>query len=222
MSRKEESKEVARTAAKAATEASWPQTRVILRVIVIVLVVAITIWIIVKLTGLILLLVLSVFFAYLVSPLVDFLRRPLIISGRPRTMPRLLAISLAYLILIGAIVIAIYLLVPRLGSQFPEFAQQARGYWRDFSASTQRWNEYLRVRLPPPVMDAINSEAPRAVERVRGTFGLVVEHMIGWLAYIPWLILIPVLSFFFLKDAEDLTPLRPTDASARTLALARG
>jgi predicted PurR-regulated permease PerM len=201
---KGETKEVARTAAKAAAEASWPQTRVILRVIAIVLFVAITIWVIVKLTGLILLLVLSVFFAYLVSPLVAFLRRPLIISGRKRTMPRLLAISLAYIVLIGAIAIAIYILVPRLGSQFPEFAQQARGYWRDLSASTQRWNEYLRVRLPPPVMDAINSEAPRAVERVRGTLGLVVEHMIGWLAYIPWLILIPVLSFFFLKDAEDL------------------
>ncbi|MDQ3666707.1 MAG: AI-2E family transporter [Acidobacteriota bacterium] len=203
MSSKEESKEVARTAAKAAVEAAWPQTRVILRVIIIVLVVAVALWILVKLTGLILLLILSVFFAYLVSPLVDFLRRPLIISGRPRTMPRLLAISLAYLFLIGAIVIAIYLLVPRLGSQFPEFAQQARGYWRDFGTSTQRLNDYLRMRLPPPVMDAINSEVPRVVEGVRGTFGLVVEHMIGWLAYIPWLVLIPVLSFFFLKDAED-------------------
>ncbi len=202
VSSKEESKEVARAATKAAIEATWPQTRVILRVIVIVLMVAVTLWILVKLTGLILLLILSVFFAYLVSPLVDFLRRPLIISGRPRTMPRLLAISLAYVILIGAIVIAIYLLVPRLGSQFPEFAQQARGYWKDFGTSTQRLNDYLRMRLPPPVVEAINSEVPRVVDRVRETFGLVVEHMIGWLAYIPWLFLIPILSFFFLKDAE--------------------
>jgi predicted PurR-regulated permease PerM len=203
VSSREESKEVARTAAKAAVEASWPQTRVVLRVILIVLVVAITLWVIVKLTGLILLLILSIFFAYLVSPLVDFLRRPIVISGRARQMPRLLAISLAYVILIGAIVIAIYLLVPRLGSQFPEFAQQARGYWRDFVASTQRMNDSLRTRLPPPVMDAINNEVPLVVERVRGTFVLVVEHMIGWLAYIPWLFLIPILSFFFLKDAEE-------------------
>lgn len=203
MSSKEESKEVARTTAKAVVEASWPQNRVILRVIVIVLVVAITLWIVVKLTGLILLLILSVFFAYLVSPLVDFLRRPVIISGRPRSIPRVLAISFAYVILIAAIVIAIWVLVPRLGSQFPVFAQQARGYWRDFGTSAQRANDYLRVRLPQPVMDALNSEVPRAVEGVRGTIGLVVEHMIGWLAYIPWLFLIPILSFFFLKDAEE-------------------
>jgi predicted PurR-regulated permease PerM len=203
VSNKEESKEVARTAAKAAVEASWPQTRVILRVIFIVLVVAITLWIIVKLTGLILLLILSVFFAYLVSPLVDFLRRPIVISGRTRQMPRLLAISLAYVVIIGTIVISIYLLVPRLGRQFPEFAQQARGYWRDFGTSTQRLNEYLRMRLPPPVMEAINSEVPRLAESVRATASLVIEHMFGWLAYIPWLFLIPILSFFFLKDAED-------------------
>jgi len=203
VSSQEESKEVARTAAKAAVEAAWPQTRVILRVILIVLVVAITLWIIVKLTGLILLLIFSVFFAYLVSPLVDFLRRPIVISGRPRIMPRVLAISLAYLILIGAIVIAVSLLVPRLGNQFPEFTQQARGYWRDMGTSTQRLNEYFRMRLPAPIMEAINSEVPRAVEEVRGTFVLVVEHMIGWIAYIPWLFLIPILSFFFLKDAEE-------------------
>lgn len=203
MSSKQETKELTRTAVKAAVEASWPQTRVILRVILIVLVVAVTLWILVRLTGLILLLILSVFFAYLVSPLVDFLRRPVKISGQPRTMPRLLAISLAYVIIVGGIVIAVYLLVPRLGSQFPEFAQQARGYWRDFGSITQRLNDNLRMRVPPPLMNAINSEVPRVVERVRGTFGLVVEHMIGWLAYIPWLILIPVLSFFFLKDAED-------------------
>jgi predicted PurR-regulated permease PerM len=202
MSNKGDAKEVARTAAKAAAEASWPQTRVILRVIIIILVVAIALWIIVKLTGLILLLILSVFFAYLVSPLVDFLRRPIRIAGRPRTMPRIVAISLAYVIIVGAIVIAIYLLVPRLGSQFPEFAQQARGYWSNMGTSTQRLNEYMRTRLPPPVMEAINSEVPRLAEQVRGTVSLVVEHMFGWIAYIPWLVLIPILSFFFLKDAE--------------------
>jgi predicted PurR-regulated permease PerM len=203
VSSKEEIKDVARTAANVAVEATWPQNRVILRVIIIVLVVAITLWIVVKLTGLILLLIFSVFFAYLVSPLVDFLRRPIVISGRSRVMPRVMAISLAYVILIGAIVIAVYLLVPSLGSEFPQFAQQARGYWKDVGASTQRLNQYLQMRLPLTVMEAINSQVPAAVEGVKGTFVLVVEHMIGWIAYIPWLILIPVLSFFFLKDAED-------------------
>ncbi|MFN2516190.1 MAG: AI-2E family transporter [Pyrinomonadaceae bacterium] len=198
----QETKEAAQTAAKVATEATWSQTRVVLRTIIIVLVVATTLWLLIKLTGVILLLILSVFFAYLVSPLVEFLRRPIKISGRERAMPRILAISLAYLIIVGAVVAAIYVLLPSLGSQLPEFAQQARGYWKSLGESMQRLNEFFHLRMPAPLMDAINREAPNIMQKVGGTISAVIERMVLWLAYIPWLILIPVLSFFFLKDAE--------------------
>src|SRR5258705_12402047 len=116
-------------AAKVAADASWPQTRVVMRVIFIILIVALTLWIIVKLTGVILLLVLSIFFAYFVAPLVEFLSRPIRVSGRRFAIPRAVAIVLSYLVIVAAIVAGIYLLAPRLGNQFPEFAQQARAYW---------------------------------------------------------------------------------------------
>lgn len=200
--RNQETKEAVQTAAKVATEATWSQTRVVIRIIIIVLIVAMTLWVVIKLTGVILLLVLSIFFAYLVSPLVEFLRRPIKISGQERAMPRVLAISLAYLIIVSAVVSAIYLLLPSLGNQFPEFAQQARGYWKNLGASSQRLNDYLRLRVPAPLMDAVNREAPNIIQKVGGKISAVIERMVLWLAYIPWLILIPVLSFFFLKDAE--------------------
>lgn len=199
----QETKDVARTAAKAVVEASWPQTRVILRVILIVLAVAMTLWVIVKLTGVILLLVLSVFFAYFVAPLVEFLSRPIYISGRKFSIPRALAIVFAYLIIIAAIVIGIYLLAPRLGSQFPEFAQQARGYWNSVGTKMQSWVEYFRShQMPGPLLDAINGAIPGVIEKVSQTVSAVLSSMAGWLIYIPWLVLIPILSFFFLKDAE--------------------
>jgi predicted PurR-regulated permease PerM len=196
-------KDVARVASKAAVEASWPHTRSILRVIIIVLTVAVTLWVIIKLTGVILLLILSVFFAYLVSPLVEFLRRPIKLSGRERSMPRVLAISLAYLIIVATVVIAFYILLPRLGNQFPEFAQQARGYWKSLGESTQRLNDFLRLRMPGSVMDAINREIPIVVQSIGDSLSEVVKGMVLWLAYLPWLVLIPILSFFFLKDAES-------------------
>lgn len=199
----QETKAVARTAARAAVEASWPQTRAVLRVILIVLVVGITLWIIVKLTGLILLLILSIFFAYFVAPLVEFLSRPIRIAGRKFAIPRALAIVLSYLIIIAAIVIGIYVLAPRLGSQFPEFAEQARGYWAAFGTKMQSWVEYFRShKMPGPLLDAINSAIPRLIETGSQTVSAVLTSMAGWLIYIPWLILIPILSFFFLKDAE--------------------
>ncbi len=199
--RRERAKETARTAARAAVEASWTQTRVILRVIIIVLAVAVTLWIIVKLTQLILLLILTVFFAYLVAPLVEFLRQPIKIKGRERALPRIVAISLAYLIMVGALVIALSFVVPQLVSQFPVFAEQARGYWRTLGAKTQGISEYLRLhRLPDPVLDAVNNIAGRGAETASG----ILQSMLGALVYLPWLILIPVLSFFLLKDAETL------------------
>ena len=125
---KDEIRDVTRTVAKAAAEASWPQTRVILRVILIVLTVAVALWILVKLTAVILLLILSVFFAYLVSPLVDFLRRPIPISGKEQSdaarAGNLVGLSdyrwrYRHRVLCSP---------ARLSNQFPEFAQQARGY----------------------------------------------------------------------------------------------
>ena len=200
---KQESKEVARSAAKAAVEAAWPQTRAVLRVILIVLAVGVTLWILVKLSGLILLLILSVFFAYFVAPLVEFLSRPINIAGRKFSIPRALAIVLSYLIIITVIVIGIWVLAPRLANQFPEFAQQARAYWNSVGTSMQSWVEYFRSRrMPAPLLDAINGAIPKVIETVSQTVSTVLTSMAGWLIYIPWLILIPVLSFFFLKDAE--------------------
>jgi hypothetical protein len=62
----QDTKEIVIVAPKVAPDSSWPQTRVVLRVIFIVLIVALLLWVIVKLTGVILLLVLSIFFAYFV------------------------------------------------------------------------------------------------------------------------------------------------------------
>jgi predicted PurR-regulated permease PerM len=199
----EECKDVAQAAARGVTEASWAQTRVILRIIIIVLIVAVTIWLLIKLTGVILLLVLSIFFAYFVSPLVEFLSRPIRIGRRQVVMPRALAIALSYLIIIGVIVAGIYILAPRLGSQFPEFTEQARAYWTAVGAKTQGFVEYFRAhRMPGHILDAINGAIPTMIDRVGQTVSAVLTGMVGWLAYIPWLVLIPVLSFFLLKDAE--------------------
>src|SRR6185369_14244803 len=100
-------KDTAATAAKAAVEAYGPSTRVVLRVIFVVILVLAILWIIAKITGIILLLVLSIFFAYLVSPLVEFLKRPRTVGNRTIAIPKAAAIGLAYVIILVGIVFAI-------------------------------------------------------------------------------------------------------------------
>ena len=197
-------RESAVTAARVAAEVAGPPTRVVLRVIFVLLVVAGVLWILSKITGIILLLVLSIFFAYLVSPLVEFLRRPRTIGKRTIAIPKVLAIVLSYLIILAVIVFAIFVLLPSLGNQFPEFANQAKLYWKSLGDKTQQIIEYSRSRrMPGPVLDAVNNAVPKVVEKVSATVTELATAALGYVVYIPWLILIPILGFFLLKDAES-------------------
>jgi predicted PurR-regulated permease PerM len=195
-------KDTAATAAKAAVEASYgPSTRVVLRVIMVLLAVGVVLWVISKITGTILLLVLSIFFAYLVSPLVEFLRRQRTVAGRTVEIPKIVAIVLAYSIILAAIAFAVFVILPTLSNQFPEFAGQAKGYWKSLGDRTQEIIKYSR-RLPPPVVDALNTAVPKMVDKVSATATEFATSALGYVVYIPWLILIPILAFFLLKDAE--------------------
>ena len=201
---KKETNEAATTAARTASEVVGPPTRVILRVIFIFLIVAVVLWVVVKLTGVILLLVLSIFFAYLVSPLVDFLRRPRQIAQREIAIPRTLAIVLSYVIILVALVVAVTVVLPSLGNQFPEFATQARGYWKTIGERSQELNEYFRSRrMPGPLVEAANTAVPRVVEKISTTASEFVSASLSYLTFLPWLILIPILAFFLLKDVDS-------------------
>jgi predicted PurR-regulated permease PerM len=208
MSNNQEIKEIAAGVVKATSEISRAQTRTTLRIVIIVLTVilavAAALWTLYRLTDVLLLLVLAIFFAYLVAPLVEFAQRPFKLGGRERVMPRALAIGLVYVFLFACIIVAVSLLIPKLGSQFPAFAQEAKSAWGKVTGNTQSLTEfYGRHGIPPNVAAQINT----AVEKIAGSVPeytqIAVETLVGWLSYIPWLVLIPILAFFLLKDAES-------------------
>src|SRR5215211_6333826 len=190
---KQTTKEAAATAAKAAVEAYGPPTRVVLRLIFILLTVMVLLWVISKITGIILLLVLSIFFAYLVSPLVEFLRRPRSIGRRTIEIPKVVAIALSYLILLAAVMFAIFVILPGLSNQFPEFAGQAKVYWKSLADKAQEIIEYSRSRrMPGPIVDAVNSAVPKLGEKISATVTEFATSALTYVVYIPWLILIPI------------------------------
>jgi len=179
---------------------SWLQTRALLRVLLLLLAVAGFLWIVYRLTTVILLVVLSIFFAYLVAPLVDLVQQPLRIAGRNRVIPRGLAIAIVYVILFVGVGLAIYLLIPQLSAQFPEFKQQAAIYFQKIRSSTESVNQYFRQRrMPEGVGKYIDALLAKGGDFVTAA----AERMLGWIIFIPWLVLIPILSFFLLKDADS-------------------
>ena len=183
---------------------AWAQTRVVLRIIVLLIAVAALLWIIYKLTAVLLLVVLSIFFAYLVAPLVDLVQRPIRVGKRERMMPRGLAIAIVYVVLFVGIGLAIYFLAPQLGSQFPEFKKQATDYYKTITSTSDRLNQYFKQhRMPEGVVDTINKTALGLIAKAGELASTAFDRMLGLIVFIPWLVLIPILSFFFLKDADS-------------------
>ncbi len=202
----EPKKEVAaETAAVTAAEVSWSQTRAILRLIFIVLFVAAIVWMLYRLEGVLLLLVLAIFFAYLIAPLVDFVQRPFQLRGRKQPIPRPIAIGIVYLALFGSVGLTLYLLLPSLGTQVSEFARQAPSYFTSANKRAEGLSGlYDQLQLPLAVRKVVNDAVTRSLT---GAQSYVLSEAPGLMAtvvgYVPWLILIPILAFFLLKDADS-------------------
>jgi predicted PurR-regulated permease PerM len=200
---KQETKEFAESAAAAAATASWPQTRAILRLIFIITAVAAVMWALYMLQGVLVLLVLSIFFAYLVAPLVEFFRRPFKLRGRDRLMPRIAAIAVVYVVLFGALGLTVFLLLPQIGDQFTELGKQAPGYYRGINERIQSLNR-LFERLPGPARDSAKEMIGQTITSLGDYIQTTVAAGATFtLVHAPWLVLIPILAFFLLKDADS-------------------
>jgi predicted PurR-regulated permease PerM len=177
----------------------------VVRVILVVFAAAATLWILHALRGVILLVVLAIFFAYLVAPLVEAACRPFTVRGREHAMPRAPAIGVVYLLVLGVLALAAALLLPPVGTQIGQLAREAPSYLDRARTRTLVWTtSYEAYRLPAAVRDAIDNGVTHAVE-VAGNY--VTEglgnFLIQFLGYVPWLMLIPVLAFFLLKDSAS-------------------
>lgn len=202
-------KETAELAAVEAVQTSGLQTRAVVRMVLLILFIllaAITaIFVLRALTSVLLLVVLAIFFAYLVAPLVEFARRPFNLLGHKRTIPRALAIGLVYLVIFGAAGLAVYFLLPRINDQIAEFANAAPSYITSARAQAQKLNEiYQAYNLPQAVREAITKNVTNAIENAGGYTGEGLwNFLFRFLGFLPWLVLIPILAFFLLKDADS-------------------
>ena len=163
------------------------------------------IWVFKALTGVLLMIVLAVFFAYLIAPLVELVRGPFEVRGQERRLPRYAAIAVVYVAIFGSLALTTWLLLPRIGDQLAEFARQAPIYLTSARVRAESLNQiYERLSLPPVVRSKANEMVSSAITEagkyVTSEGGSGAWHV---LSYLPWLFLVPILAFFFLKDAES-------------------
>ena len=175
------------------------------RLILTILAVAIGALLLYRLEGVVLVLVLALFFAYLIAPLVAIAEGRLRAIRTPARVSRGLAIGVVYLAFAGLVWVGLAVLLPTVSQQVDDVVSRAPGYTQSLRKWEAGWTvSYQRLRLPAEVRRRIDQSladtADRAIDGLRES--LVAGF--GGLSYLPWLVLIPVLSFFLLKDAETI------------------
>ena len=149
----------------------------------------------------ILLVLLSMLFAYLIVPIVEFLCRPVTWRQRVWTVPRPVAIAMVYLALFASVGIASYILLPLLAAQVTEFGRQVPTYMAHAREQLQAWRHFINSdHLPQGVRDAIDRTFARTVDGAGDSLSHGFGGLLPLLGYLPWFILIPVVAFFLLKD----------------------
>jgi predicted PurR-regulated permease PerM len=149
----------------------------------------------------------AIFFAYLMSPLVSYLEK--LLHGRGR------AIAVIYVLLLGLVVLFFISMGPRIGREgarltqsLPALAQLSSGQIAEQLGQQHGWNS----RLVDLLRDYLASHGDEIAKLAQGV-GLRVADVAkqAWL-----LVVVPLLSIFFLKDGRafsevvlDLVQSRP-------------
>lgn len=184
-------------------------TMVLIRILLLLLALTLLILALYTLRTLLLLLVLSIFFCYLVAPLVRLLEQPVYLGGREIKLPRSAAIGVVYLVIGVVLFFSLQWFLPIVWEQVTDLTKNLPAYissvssWANKSLNdASSWMSH--VRIPPSWRDAGIAQIGHAADSLLPAVEATVLGILGLLKYIPWLILVPILSFFLLKDASSI------------------
>jgi predicted PurR-regulated permease PerM len=141
----------------------------------------------------------SIFFAYLIYPAVQWLRR---------RMPLIAAIGLVYVAIAAALVAAGYFIVPRLLDETTMLVQHYPQITARLEALVNDPNDPVTSKLPPFARHEI-ARAPAQVVawlKLHGfeAFGHVLFVLAGTFAAVATFIVIPMITAYLLLDLENL------------------
>ena len=142
--------------------------------------------------------VIALLFAYLLLPLVDFIDRVL-----PLTRSRGPALAIVYTLLVAVLIV----MGTEIGSRVTEQAKNL----------AQRVTEYLKpdqvpkLPLPQPlqpmaerILNGLRSEVQQHYQQILEKLPQTAMRAVGAAANLIFIIIVPILSFFFLKDGRAL------------------
>lgn len=143
--------------------------------------------------------VIALLFAYLLMPLVGLVERV-----TPRQVSPRIALAIVYLALVGAIVALALTLGSRLVDEANTLAKQLPALVRNPTWMEKiplpGWLEPARANIIHRVRDQLSAGGQQILPYVEGLGG----QLLSGAKYVLYLILIPILAFFFLKDGAAM------------------
>ncbi|MCA1556162.1 MAG: AI-2E family transporter [Acidobacteria bacterium] len=122
-----------------------------------------------------------------------------------RVVLRLISIVLG----VAAVIWALYrlegviLLLPQVGEQITGLGQQAPAYSKSISERAQKLERFYQ-RIPSPARESVRETVTQTIHTLGAYLqSTAVTTATYALTYAPWLVLIPILAFFLLKDADN-------------------
>ncbi len=165
--------------------------------------IAVLLYLLYRVRGVILVLVMSVFLAYVLEPLVVLVARTPLPKGR--ALGRKAASALVVLLATGLIVLSLYWLVPvfwgelnRLGGELPRYYKLIEDWMRDMAARRG-------MGLPPEFWTSAQDQYHGLVQRTAAGASAWAMQLVQSLASLLGLLVVPIGAFYILADGGSLT-----------------
>jgi len=142
--------------------------------------------------------VVALLFAYLLAPLVDIIDKAL-----PSKSSRTIALAIVYACLVGGLVLAGISIGSSVATQAHTLAQRVSDYLRP--------DQVRDLPLPQPlkpfadtIFEAVRHTVQENYEALLQRLPQTIIKAVGAASGIVFLVIVPILSFFFLKDGREL------------------
>ena len=180
--------------------------RIVTQAVLLVAAAAALIWLLFALRMILLLLAFTAIFCYLIAPLVEIFEFSIRVGRFVLRVPHTVAIIIVYLLMAGAVAFTLEKVGPLLSDQLsaffenmPNYAKQLDQYVKQLSSLPASYRLPLTWRQT--LTDGVNTASAGLLNWLQD----VALKTVRLAPYLVWLVLIPVLGFFFLKDAKAIS-----------------
>jgi predicted PurR-regulated permease PerM len=165
--------------------------------------IATLLYILYRIRDVLLVLVGSIFLAYVLEPLVARVARvPL---PRERALGRKAAAAIVVLLFTVALGFALYLFVPILWVELQRLGRELPNYYRTAEEWLLAMEQRRGMGLPPEVWSAARAEWHALIERSASGAGAAAFRVVGTLGNVLGLLVVPIGAFYILADGGALS-----------------